>query len=368
VPLDAALEHLAQRVPSAAESWDALRSLGPLYAAHGAQLARLDPPEIVRARWARDLRATRAANLVLSAELARVLAALHDAGIDALVYKGAAALDGLYGDPGFRPMDDADLLVRPDDRERVTGLLGDLGFAPLQLEVGRLGTVGLALHGARGYRRALGALHADLDLHWHAISDARLRAAFPLADDAALWRRARPTTFGGAPALALDPVDAAIVTAASQLLGHPWSHPLGYLDLHLVAERLSGGDWEVLVQRAHARGLTGPAYWGLRFAAELFGTTATGALAALRPSRASLWLGERLVGGDWLGLAAGRREQPARDLFVLLAAGPVGALRLARATLVESRVRPASTANTLLWLMRTALTVSRPRPLRDAHG
>jgi hypothetical protein len=49
--------------------------------------------------------------------------------------------------------------------------------------------------------------------------------------------------------------------------------------------------------------------------------------AALAPPVLSRRLGELLVGGDWLGVAAFRREMAARDLFVLLLAGPGGVAR-----------------------------------------
>lgn len=351
MPLDAALAHLASRCPQSPGLWDALRSLGPLLVSHEHALAQLDPPLPVRKLWGRDLRATRAANVVLGAELARVVAALEAADLPSLAFKGASALDGLYPDPGWRPMDDADLLVRPADRARAVGLLTGLGFAPVPIDDGRLGPVGASLHGAQAFRRPLGALHVEVDLHWHWVSDARLRAAFPGADGLELWQRAARTR--------LDTADAAIITAALQMFGHPWSHPLGYVDLHLLVEGFGADEWRALVERGRRHGLATPLYWGLRFASELFGAPCGPALTALRPAPLGLRLGERLVGGDWLGLTAGRREQAARDLFVLVAAGPAGALRLLRATMVHHPADLRCTARTALWLTQAALAVSR---------
>ena len=62
-------------------------------------------------------------------------------------------------------------------------------------------------------------------------------------------------------------------------------------------------------------------------------------------------LGELLVGGDWLGFAPFRREMPARDLFVLLLAGP-RALR--RSIAIDRPSDPRDAARVALSLARTA--------------
>src|SRR5687767_5406652 len=97
--LASALEHLAaglrrSTAPVAAARderlWPALRSLGPAFAACPAALSVLSPPAEVEALWRRDLRATRARNVLLLAELQRAFAALDSAGVQALAFKGAA--------------------------------------------------------------------------------------------------------------------------------------------------------------------------------------------------------------------------------------------------------------------------------------
>jgi hypothetical protein len=301
-----------------------------------------------------------------------MLAELADARVEAIVFKGAAALDGLYADPGARPMDDADLLVRATDRERAATVLVRLGFEPVPIDEGRLGPVGPSLHAAQAYRRRVGALAVEVDLHWQPISDARLRAAFPGAADPALWSRADWGVSGLAAVGRPSRVDAAILTAATQIFGHPWSHPLGYLDLRLLVEDFGPAEWQALVEQTRALGLAAPVYWGLRFTAELFGG-AVGEPEMLAPGGLTRRLGERLIGGDWLGLAPARRDMPARDLFVLLAAGPAGTLRMARAGLVDREANgrrrlatldPRSSARTVVWLAQAAFQTLGPRPAR----
>ncbi len=63
----------------------------------------------------------------------RALRALASAGIPALVFKGAALVrSGIYEDCGERPMDDADLLVRPEQAQTAVRALEAEGFSPWQ--------------------------------------------------------------------------------------------------------------------------------------------------------------------------------------------------------------------------------------------
>jgi hypothetical protein len=74
----------------------------------------------------------RHANRVRSQVLSDILAAYQDAGIQALVLKGAALAHLLYPEPGLRPMSDVDLLVKKTEARRAQELLTRLGFhAPL---------------------------------------------------------------------------------------------------------------------------------------------------------------------------------------------------------------------------------------------
>jgi hypothetical protein len=376
--VDTALSHLVDRLPRwtrpGQPPWPALRALGPALVRSPGALERLAPPEHLRQRWRSDLRVARATNLVVLDALAHALAALRAAGVRSIVFKGAAAVERLYPDVGCRPMDDADVLVHPSDRAAAAAALVGAGFAPVAVDAGRLGPVGATLHAAHAYRRVQGFVAAEVDLHWQPVSDARLRAAFPGSSDRGLWARAQATTFAGEPAFALSRVDAALVTATAQILGHPWSHPLGYLDLHLMLGALGDDQRRELAERARRLELVPLLYWSLRFTRELFGTDGLEpTLEELAPPVAQRRLGELLVRGDWLGLAAFRREMTQRDLFVLALAGPRGVLRLLRASLAarepDGRRRAAgidarSSARTARWLAEAAILTLVERPGR----
>jgi hypothetical protein len=74
----------------------------------------------------------RHANQVRARVLRQVLAAYQEAGIPALVLKGAALSHLVYPEPGLRPMSDLDLLVPRSEVWRAGRVLAELGFdAPL---------------------------------------------------------------------------------------------------------------------------------------------------------------------------------------------------------------------------------------------
>ncbi|MHC4600910.1 MAG: nucleotidyltransferase family protein, partial [Planctomycetota bacterium] len=77
-----------------------------------------------------------ARNMVLFAELGRILDAASDRGIDVLAMKGVPAIVSLYGgDIAMRPMADLDLLVRPAEVRPFLALLASLGYARAEMPI-----------------------------------------------------------------------------------------------------------------------------------------------------------------------------------------------------------------------------------------
>jgi hypothetical protein len=68
---------------------------------------------------------------LLLGELTELLHACRKAGIDVLPLKGALLAAGYYDEPGLRPMNDLDLLARPEDEPRLVVLLARLGYQPV---------------------------------------------------------------------------------------------------------------------------------------------------------------------------------------------------------------------------------------------
>lgn len=107
---------------------------------------------------------------------AKLVAQLEDAGIESLVLKGAALGHLAYPDPGTRPMSDIDLLVRPEDVERVQTWVGTAG--------GKIAFPNLRPTALRTFRHSAPVTLPDgeFDLHWRILFD-----RFEVEADRKLW-------------------------------------------------------------------------------------------------------------------------------------------------------------------------------------
>jgi hypothetical protein len=206
-------------------------------------LARLKG--VYRHTWSRN-------QLMLHA-LAGGVRALQEAGLEAMILKGAALSLVYYRDLGARPMDDVDVLVRTGDAERALELLRARGWRPeLAIPPARLG----ALHGV-AMRNAAGQ---SLDLHWHLTP-----AALAPDADADYWAAAHTTRLGGQQVRLLAP---------THQLFHAFAHgvksnvvpPLRWVaDATVVLRQAPGIDWPRLVAAATRDRLVLPVREGLHY-------------------------------------------------------------------------------------------------------
>ena len=88
-----------------------------------------DLPADVRVELMEDYRATAEANVVQLHEFMEIAGVLRDRELEVMVLPGASLLEA-YPDLGCRPMDDIDILVRPEGHERVAEALLDAGLSP----------------------------------------------------------------------------------------------------------------------------------------------------------------------------------------------------------------------------------------------
>ena len=102
-------------------------SLGPLVYTHLRAANALLPKESFRELQGLYLRHQHA-NRVRGEMLAQILVTYQEAGIEALVLKGAALAHISYPRPGLRPMRDIDLLVKESQMWQAQGVLEGLGF------------------------------------------------------------------------------------------------------------------------------------------------------------------------------------------------------------------------------------------------
>ena len=218
------------RVPELVE----LHGLEGLAVARGREEGSASLPGELRTRWEPAYRARGLESVVVLEAAARAREALAGRGMASLLFKGAALVaDGTYPDPGARRMDDADLLVRPEDAPAAVEALMESGFEP----VGDWGGERVRWADAltlRDREAPAGTLPV-LDLHWRTGYD-RLRFG---EDGAAsvLWNDVDPAAGIPAPGPHL-------VVVAEHLLKHLRFrvHLAAYGDLARMAT--SVGDWE----------------------------------------------------------------------------------------------------------------------------
>jgi Uncharacterised nucleotidyltransferase len=206
-----------------------------------------------------------AVELVQRAELQRVMAGLHEAGVGALLLKGASLAYTVYPDPACRPRGDTDLLVREGDRDRVDNCLCALGYDP-QLEPG-----GLLSTSQRHYVRVdgCGVRHA-YDIHEklsipHRFADVlRFKEMEAAATTVPLVAQAR----------GLGRVHALLLACVHRVAHHFHDRDrlIWLYDIHLLAEALSPDEARAVVDLAGRGSVRQICEDGLSRARARFGT------------------------------------------------------------------------------------------------
>ena len=178
------------------------------------------PPAVVM----EELRSAFCAAAVGHGRLRSALAEIADAftrsGIRLIVLKGLSLAERLYPDPACRPMEDLDLLVRPEHLPTADRLLPSLGYSDRTF-------------GIEDYRNP--ETRIVVDLHAGLLNTTRLpvrRTAWDPRLDT-WWNRAQPSEIH--PAIyTLDPQDHLVYLCHHAWLHHGLQKPLGLLDICLL--------------------------------------------------------------------------------------------------------------------------------------
>lgn len=169
------------------------------------------PASTRRALHALTLR-HRQANQIRLQALAEILNAYRDAGLDALVLKGAALAHTVYPNLELRPMRDIDLLVRPEQALRAQAILSELGFdAPVTLPPHLPAD---HYHLAPAARQSEGLI-VSVEIHHHLF---RLSQNAPRLSFESLFDKAIPFLVGGTTAYTLN---------HAEMLWHIYRHAFG---------------------------------------------------------------------------------------------------------------------------------------------
>ena len=231
-----------------------------------AAIMRLDGPpsgltDTARATVAGEV----AADLLHENELRRLLEALSEAGVNALLIKGALLAYTHYLRPDLRPRVDVDLLIPASQRDAADAVLSKLGY-----EGDIQASADLVLY-QRSYTRSSHGHALVVDLHWrltnpavfgHVLSFEEMDAA--AVDVPMLSSRAR----------GLSSVHALFVACVHRVAHHFADDRLIWLfDIHLVASGLSAAEWSAFADLAVGRRVTRVCEAGLAQSTSRFSTT-----------------------------------------------------------------------------------------------
>lgn len=246
-------------------------------------------PSAVRARLHRDLVEATARQLILGAELTRLLKSLQRERIAVIPLKGPVLGEALYRHPALRPYTDLDLLIRRDHVKRVDELLRALGYR--RRADAHSFAFDIAYDHATLYEMPAGV---RVDLHWGLLSDPRYVWDQREADG--IWDRARRIRVAGEDTLGLCPEDLLLYLTVHLAVHHALVGLLWHYDLYLLLEHWGATlDWATVSGRASRWRVRGAAYFGLREVARLFGARLPGeVMMTLRPR------GPRAAAMAWL--------------------------------------------------------------------
>ena len=240
--------------------------------------------------WAK-LQAARAASTArqqaIQTQLSEILGGAAQSGIGLIVLKGAFLAAHIYPEPGLRPMNDIDLLVRPLDLPLIEAMLLRQGYAGHYKDPAagarvvkhtstfRKPTVdaGVANPYLNTESERTVEPHTSLEESWYG-----LRADITPG----VWERSVETVSAGRPARALCPADL-MLHLGVHLTFHlimGWPSLVQLLDLLWVSRRLEPADWDEVTLRAIDLSAAGYIYAALRLAGSALAAPVPGAVMA----------------------------------------------------------------------------------------
>lgn len=238
----------------------------------------------------KDYYATAARNSLVFEELGRVLEGFNRVGLDAIVLKGAALAETVYGNLALRPMYDVDLLVRKGDLYQIDNELKRFGYFSYDGAVDDIDPFSPAYLTSLLYQNSSRNSLA-IHIHWHFVNSTIPNEYYirniKIED---IWQDAEKTDIAGVEMRVMAPHHLLL-----HLSEHAFKHSLGRLSLfcdidetiNCYQERL---DWDRLIKDSFKFGLNRMVYLALYFTSRFLGAGVPGdVLLKLRPERFSLY-------------------------------------------------------------------------------
>jgi Uncharacterised nucleotidyltransferase len=243
-----ASRQIKQHVDESAIDWGKLLALAEQHCVRPLLLQSLKTacwdavPPSVRLELERFCKSNAQKNLLLAAELLRLLRSFNENEVPVVAFKGAILAEAVYGDLSLREFCDLDLLIRVQDLTKAEDILLACGYTA-QFPDRDYRTAFLSYHGQYGFRRGQSDLWVDL--HWQFSQEG---VVFPLRA-AEVWPRLIEETIAGrtAPSLAHD--DLALFLAAHGTK-EGWRSLLWLCDFAEFLRRFQDLDWIAILERA----------------------------------------------------------------------------------------------------------------------
>jgi len=211
------------------------------------QLPTTGIPEADFSRFRDSYRDNAARNLVLSAELCRLLNGLEAAGIEAVPYKGPALAAYAYGNLALRRFVDLDILVRKSDVLRAKDVLESQRYkCDVQWTRAQQALLLKTQHNL-SLSREDGRL--IVELHWEVAS--KLFASSLQAEE--FWERLGTMSLGDVQVKSLAAEDL-LLSLCVHGSKHLWERLAWICDVAQIVKTREGLDWDTLLRRAEATG------------------------------------------------------------------------------------------------------------------
>jgi hypothetical protein len=232
-------------------------------------------------------------NLVLTAELRRILTVFESHGIPVIPYKGPVLAAFAYGNLALRQFVDLDVLVHIQDIPRAKGVLASIGYRQQDLLTPTQERA--FLHSDCEYHFAPGGENRDLvELHWNITP----RKFSFLLDPEELWGRLERISLGGDTVPTLSPEDLLLILCAHGCAEF-WHQLKLICDVAELIRVHEAMDWDELVKRASVLGSLRMFLLGLFLANDLLGVEPpTEVMKRVRRDRAVVALADGVYG--WL--------------------------------------------------------------------
>ena len=203
-------------------------------------------------------------NMLMSAELIRIMKLLGENDIEALAFKGPILAQMAYGNITLRQYVDLDVLVKKEDIYKIDRLLKDRGYrrvleiTPAQEEV------------YMRYAHDLGLYHPQsavhFEMHWSLMDD-----DYPMQIDLdTIWENPQTIKINQQEIKAF-PTEELLFYLCIHGSKHLWERIEWIKDIDLLI-RTQEIDWEIVISRSRDTGFEKMVYLGFTLSEQLFGT------------------------------------------------------------------------------------------------